>query len=40
MENLKYKRAIAVGEKTKIAMEMIGFRDVEVPDFFLRKGII
>jgi uroporphyrinogen-III synthase len=40
LDNLKYKRAIAVGEKTRIAMEMAGFRDVEVPGLFSQKGII
>lgn len=40
MNNLKYKRAIAVGEKTRIAMEMVGFHDVEVPGLFSQKGVI
>lgn len=40
MDKLFYSRAIAVGEKTKQCMEMVGFKDVEVPDTFSQKGII
>ncbi|MGB9732198.1 MULTISPECIES: uroporphyrinogen-III synthase [Calditerrivibrio] len=40
MDKLSYSRAIAVGKKTKQCMEMVGFRDVEVPETFSQKGII
>lgn len=40
MDKLKYNRAIAVGKKTKRAMDFVGFRNVEVPEIFSQKGLI
>jgi len=40
MDKIFYNRAIAVGKKTKQCMEIIGFKDVELPETFSQKGII
>ncbi|MCA1927029.1 MAG: uroporphyrinogen-III synthase [Calditerrivibrio sp.] len=40
IDKLKYNRAIAVGKKTKHAMDFVGFRSVEIPETFSQKGLI
>ncbi|MEF3255235.1 MAG: uroporphyrinogen-III synthase [Deferribacterales bacterium] len=40
MDKINYNRAIAVGSKTKQAIEMIGFSDVEIPQLYSQKGVI